>query len=125
MNPWELGDWEQSREYWNQLGKQLGIEPRQISDAEVAQIRGKLPFGPPNPAWVPELAVELGLFPISIFRLWAGETFKRRYAFPKDHPVRLNINADNAQKQRERDKINRIDIASIGEARGGSASIAL
>ena len=116
MNLWELGDWEQSREYWNQLGKQLDIERRVISDAEVARIRERLPYGPPNAAWVPELALDLGLFPISIFRLWVGETFKRRNAFPKGHPIRLNINAENAQRQRERDKINRIDIASIGEA---------
>ena len=118
MDYWELGDWEQSREYWNQLGKQLGIARRQITDAEVAKIRERLPYGPPNPAWVPELALDLQIFPISIFRLWVGATFKRRNAFPKDHPVRLNLNADNAEKQRERDKINRIDIASIGESQG-------
>ena len=49
MDYWELGDWEQSREYWNQLGKQLGIARRQITDAEVAKIRERLPYGPPPP----------------------------------------------------------------------------
>lgn len=116
MDWFEFGDWETNREHWNVVGKQLGIQRRELPDEEVANIRERLPFGPPSPPFVLELARELHLFPISIFRIWVGATFKRRQAFPKEHPMRLNINADNALKQRERDKINKIDIVPIGQS---------
>ena len=89
---------------------------REISDAEVASIRENLPFGPPSPGRVDELAQELGLHSVSVFRIWAGTTFRRRAAFPKDHPTRLNINAENARKQRIRDAIKKLDITVIGNS---------
>ena len=92
----------------------MGIQQKDLDDKAVSKIRETLPFGPPWPLRVEELASELGVFPISIFRIWAGLTFQRRTAFPKDHPMRLNINAENARKQRERDKIRHIDLVSIG-----------
>ena len=88
----------------------------EITDAEIAGIRENLPFGPPSPYHVMKLATELELYPVSVFRIWAGTTFKRRAAFPKDHPMRLNINAENARKQRSRDAIKKLDILTIGNA---------
>ena len=71
------GDWHESGQHWTNVGKGLGIEHRQVEDSQVASIRDTLPFGPPNPAHVMDLSRELGMLPISVFHLWAGETFKR------------------------------------------------
>ena len=87
------GDWHASGQHWTNVGRQLGIEHRHVEDSDVTAIRDTLPFGPPNPAHVLDLSPELGLRPISIFRLWAGETFKRPQAFPDWHPMGLNLKA--------------------------------
>ena len=96
------GDWNHDRQHWTNVGKELGIEDRQVDDSDVACIRDMLPFGPPNPVHVLDVARELGLFPISVFRIWAGETFKRPQAFPEWHPMGLNLKAESASAQRER-----------------------
>ncbi|MCY4364721.1 MAG: HNH endonuclease [Chloroflexi bacterium] len=90
-------------------------ERNRLSDDDVAEIREQLPMGPPSPQRVEELAEELGIYPLSVFRIWAGVTFQRRKAFPKWHPMRLNINVENAAKQRERYQLSKINILAIGE----------
>ena len=80
------GNWHDSSQHWARVGKELGIENRHIGDFDVAVIRDTLPFGPPNPLHVLDVARELSLFPISVFRIWAGETFKRPQAFPDGTP---------------------------------------
>ncbi len=96
------GDWHASEQHWTNVGRQLSIEHRHVEDSDVASIRDTLPFGPPNPMHVLDLSPELGLRPISIFRLWAGETFKRPQAFPDWHPMGLNLRAKSASAQKER-----------------------
>ena len=112
----ECGDWETYREFWSYVGKQFNVGFRQIDDSEVARLRGKLPFGPPNPKFVVELAHQAKLSPISIFRIWAGSTFRRVKAFPIDHPMRLALNEHNATKQRERAKITPTLIQERGDS---------
>ena len=97
-----FGNWHDCRQHWTNVGRELGIENRHIDDSDVAAIRDSLPFGPPNPVHVQDVAQELSLFPISIFRMWAGETFKRPRAFPEWHPMGLNLKAKSASNQRER-----------------------
>ena len=104
--------WEFQHQHWNELGKSMLAEVRNVGNQEVSKIRETLPFGPPSPQLVEDLAFELRLFPISVFRIWAGLTFKRSSAFPKCHPMKLNINS----QQRERDQLRHIDIESIGQA---------
>ena len=99
---YEFANWDNDREVWSYVGRQLGIQRRDLPDSEVATIRERLPFGPPNPDLVIDLSRELGLFPITVFRIWAGDTFKRPKAFPEGHPMKLNINAKNASNQRLR-----------------------
>ena len=96
------GDWHESGQHWTSVGRELGIEHRQVEDSQVAGIRDTLPFGPPNPVHVMDLSTELGMLPISVFRLWAGETFKRPQAFPDWHPMGLNLRAKSASAQKER-----------------------
>lgn len=111
------GNWHDSREHWTKLGKGLGIEACELVDSDVAAIRDSLPFGPPNPWHVMELSKELNQFPISVFRIWACETFKRPRAFPDWHPMRLNLNARAASAQRERHAGQKHRNA-VGEAQG-------
>ena len=111
------GNWHESREYWTNVGRELGIEHRQVDDPEVARIRDSLPFGPPNPLLVIDVARHLGLFPISVFRVWAGETFKRPQAFPDWHPMGLNLKAKSALAQRER-YAGQKHRKAVGEAQG-------
>ena len=104
--------WEYQHTKWTQLGKSMKNEVRELGNREVAKIRETLPFGPPSPQRVEELSVELRLSPISVFRIWAGLTFKRSAAFPKGHPMKLNINT----QQKERDQLRHLDIGAIGQA---------
>lgn len=104
--------WEEQHEYWNNLGKSMRKDVRKLENRDVAKIRESLPFGPPSPQRVEELATELHLFPISVFRIWAGLTFRRSAALPKNHPLKLNINA----QQKERDQLRHLDIGAIGQA---------
>ena len=104
--------WESQHQYWNDLGKAMRAEIRKVGNQEVSKIRETLPFGPPSPQLVEDLAFELRLYPISVFRIWAGLTFKRSSALPKNHPMKLDINAE----QRERDQLRHLDIESIGKA---------
>ena len=104
--------WELQHQNWNDLGKSMRAQIRKVGNQEVSDLRETLPFGPPSPQLVEELALELRLFPISVFRIWAGLTFKRSSAFPKNHPMKLSINS----RQRERDQLRHLDIESIGEA---------
>ena len=96
------GNWNESSQHWTNVGRELGIEHKQVEDSDVAIIRDTLPFGPPNPVHVIDLSTELGMLPISVFRLWAGETFKRPQAFPDWHPMGLNLRAKSASAQKER-----------------------
>lgn len=109
------GNWHDSRQHWTNIGKELGIEDRHVADSDVATIRDSLPFGPPNPQHVLDLSRELGLFPISVFRIWAGETFKRPRAFPDWHPMGLNLKAKSASAQRER-YLGQKHRKAVGEA---------
>ena len=106
-----MAAWEQEHAHWNNLGKSMSTEMRELDNKEVAKLREDLPFGPPSPQLVEKLAAEMSLFPISVFRIWAGLTFKRSSAFPKGHPMKLNINA----QQRERDQLRHLDIEAIGQ----------
>ena len=110
-------NWHDSREHWTKLGRELGIESRHVDDSEVASIRNSLSFGPPNPLYVLDLARELSLFPISVFRIWAGETFKRPQAFPEWHPMRLNLKAKSGSAQRER-YLGQKHRKAVGDAQG-------
>ena len=83
-----------------------------------------LPFGPPNPLYVPDLSQELNLFPISVFRLWAGETFKRPQAFPDWHPLGLNLKAKSASAQKER-YAGQKHRKAVGEAQGWKCKFCL
>ena len=116
------GDWHASGQHWTNVGRQLGIEHRHVEDSDVAAIRDTLPFGPPNPVHVLDLSPELGLRPISIFRLWAGETFKRPQAFPDWHPMGLNLKAkaESAQKERYAGQKHR---KAIGEAQNWKCKV--
>ena len=116
------GDWHDSREHWTNVGKQLGIEPQRIEDSDVAGIRDTLPFGPPNPVHVLDLSRELGLFPISVFRIWAGETFKRPQAFPEWHPMGRNLKAKSVSAQKER-YAGQKHRKAVGEAQGWKCKI--
>ena len=98
----QYADWHHYRQHWTNVGRELGIEARRIDDSEVAVIRDSLPFGPPNPFHAMDLSQELNLLPISVFRLWAGETFKRPQAFPDWHPMGLNLKTKSASAQKER-----------------------
>ena len=109
------GNWHDSRQHWTNVGRELGIETRQVDDSDVAGIRDMLPFGPPNPVHALNVARELSLFPISVFRIWAGETFKRHQAFPDWHPMRLNLKAKSESAQRERYQAQKHRKA-VGEA---------
>ena len=111
------GNWQESSQHWTNVGRNLGIEHRQVDDSEVAVIRDTLPFGPPNPVHVMNLSPELGMRPISVFRLWAGETFKRPQAFPDWHPMKLNLKANSAASQRER-YAGQKHRKAVGEAQG-------
>ena len=111
----QYGNWHDSREYWANVGKELGIEARRVDDSDVARTRDRLPFGPPNPLYVLDLSRELRLFPISVFRIWAGETFKRPQAFPEWHPMRLNLKAKSASEQRLR-YLGQKHRKAVGEA---------
>ena len=104
------------------MGKELGIENQHIDDSDVAAIRDSLPFGPPNTLHVLDVARELGLFPISIFRMWAGETFKRPRAFPDWHPMGLNLKARSASNQRER-YAGQKHRKAVGDAQGWKCNI--
>lgn len=115
LDPFEFGDWETYREFWSYVGEELKLGFRQIDDSEVARIRGKLPYGPPNPIFVLELATEVQLLPLSIFRIWAGSTFRRVKAFPIDHPMRLALNRHNASMERERARVTPALIQEKGE----------
>ena len=112
-----FGNWHDSREHWTNVGKESGIESRQIVDSDVARIRDTLPLGPPNSLHVLDVARELGLFPISVFRIWAGETFKRTQAFPDWHPMGLNLKAKSASAQKER-YAGQKHRKAVGEAQG-------
>lgn len=89
----------------------MSTQIRELGNKDVAKLREDLPFGPPSPFRVEELAAELHLFPISVFRIWAGLTFKRSAALPKGHPMKLNIN----EQQKERDQLRHLDIVAIGK----------
>lgn len=94
------------------------MQPRWITDAEAAEIRAGLPYGPPWQDHCHEIAERLGVLPVSIARLWAGLTFDRARAYPKGHPRRQVLNAKLAADQRIRDKIKKLDISAIGEKQG-------
>ena len=108
-----LTPWDQLQAEWHHKFNRK--DKKRLSDNDVAVIREQLPLGPPSPQGVEELAEELDIYPLSVFRIWAGVTFQRRTAFPEWHPMRLNINAENAAKQRERYQQSKINILAIGE----------
>ena len=116
------GNWNESSQHWTNVGRQLGIEHRHVEDSDVAAIRGTLPLGPPNPVHVLDLSRELEMLPISVFRLWAGETFKRPQAFPDWHPMGLNLKAkaESAQMERYAGQKHR---KAIGEAQNWKCKI--
>ena len=116
------GNWHDRREYWTKVGRELGIENRHVDDSDVATIRDSLPFGPPNPLHVVDVARDFGLFPISVFRLWAGETFKRPQAFPDWHPMGLNLKAKSTSDQKER-YAGQKHRKAVGEAQGWKCKI--
>ena len=110
--PEAISHWELQQKDWQ--SRYRGMVKKDVNDDYVAELRKHLPFGPPSLQRIEELAGQLGIYPISLFRIWAGETFQRRAAFPEDHPMRLNINARNAADQRERYRLSKIVFLAIG-----------
>ena len=90
---------------------------RQLTDAEVASIRANLPFGPLSPDEAETLARQLGVNPITVLNIATGQSFLRIAACPKDHPLRLALNAENARKARIRYQAKK-HHQLIGDAQG-------
>ena len=76
-----------------------------LSDAQAAQIREAIPFGPPYEPYAKVLAEQFGCNYLTVCNIGAGLSYKRPQACPPDHPLRLAINEHNAERQRIRAQV--------------------
>ena len=62
-----------------------------LSDAQAAQIREAIPFGPPYEPYAKVLAEQFGCNYLTVCNIGAGLSYKRPQACPVDHPLRYAI----------------------------------
>ena len=73
-----------------------------LSDAQAAQIREAIPFGPPYEPYAKVLAEQFGCNYLTACNIGAGLSYKRPQACPPEHPLRYAINEHNSERQRIR-----------------------
>ena len=94
----------------------LRIRSRLLSDSEAVAIREAMPFGPPWITYAQEIATDMGVNYITVCNIAAGLSYKRPKACPDGHPLRLQLNAVLAARQRLRSQVKPTVRKAMGEA---------
>ena len=92
---------------------------RQLTDEEAAAIRERLPVEPPWPteAEYEMIASEFNINWMTVANIAMGTSYRRVKACPPGHPLRLELNAENAAKERIR-YLGRKHRKAVGDAQG-------
>ena len=92
---------------------------RELTDEEAAAIRERLPFEPPWPteAEYEVIASEFNINWMTVRNICMGTSYRRVKACPPGHPLRLELNAKDATKERIR-YLGRQHRKTIGDAQG-------
>ena len=87
-----------------------------LDDEVVAEIRAEIPYGNIEDSQAIEVATKYSINPMTVINIAAGKSYRRPKACPPCHPLRIELNAVLAARERERAKVSAATRQTIGHA---------